>query len=44
MGHSWDPTDDWSYQELKIEESNYTGTPARNNRYVFMMPVFLWEE
>jgi len=31
-GNSWDPTDDWSYQELKIEESNYTGTPARNNR------------
>jgi len=41
-GNSWDPTDDWSYQELKIEESNYTGTPARNNRICVYDAVFLW--
>lgn len=28
-GNSWDPSDDWSYQGLKIEESNYTGIPEK---------------
>lgn len=29
-GNCWNPLDDWSYQELSIEESNYTGTPVKN--------------
>ncbi|HQA56920.1 MAG TPA: glycoside hydrolase family 9 protein [Acetivibrio sp.] len=28
-GNSWNPYDDWSYQGLKIEESNYTGVPEK---------------
>ena len=30
-GNSWDPTDDWSYQNLKIEESNYEGVPEKTD-------------
>ncbi len=30
-GNSWDPTDDWSYQNLKIEESNYEGIPEKTD-------------
>ncbi len=29
--NSWNPTDDWSYQGLKIQDSNWTGVPARTD-------------
>ncbi len=27
----WNPSDDWSYQGLKIEDSNWTGTPVKTD-------------
>ncbi|SFR81852.1 glycoside hydrolase family 9 protein [Anaeromicropila populeti] len=27
----WNPSDDWSYQGLSIEESNWTGTPVKTD-------------
>ncbi|TYQ18201.1 UNVERIFIED_CONTAM: endoglucanase Cel9P [Acetivibrio alkalicellulosi] len=27
----WDPYDDWSYQDLNIEDSNWTGTPMKTD-------------
>lgn len=27
----WDPSDDWSHQDLRIEEDNWKGTPAKTD-------------
>lgn len=29
--NSWDPSDDWSHQDLNIEEDNFTGTPEKTD-------------
>lgn len=29
--NTWDPADDWSYQGLKIQDSNWTGVPAKTD-------------
>ncbi|MDQ2087217.1 glycoside hydrolase family 9 protein [Herbivorax sp. ANBcel31] len=30
-GNYWDPTNDWSYQDLKIEDCNFEGVPERTD-------------
>ena len=27
----WDPSDDWSHQDLRLEEDNWTGTPVKTD-------------
>lgn len=30
-GNNWNPLDDWSYKNLSIEKSNYTGVPVKTD-------------